>query len=132
MNKTNEEVLEFLGVAEVWLQKNQDDSKFCYAVDKVAKDARSVKKHMEHLINDINVKHAIEDGTPKKLLRNERGEYEYTKNGMLARNKDARELLEQTTEITPHFAEAPEGLRQDLRDAFTGFVIKEGTNGTTE
>ena len=127
---TNTLILEFLGVANEWLKRNQEETKFRYAVAKIARKAERVKATIQETVDDINVENALEDTSTKKLLKNDRDQYEFSKEGMNKRNEAVRKLMQETNEITPHFSEPPDGLPSEFRIVFEGFVIKpEESNG---
>ncbi len=129
MKKTNEEILEFLGGARQWLARNPEDSKLRYAVSRNVKIAEKVQKRVQKAIDRLNIEHAIEkDG---KLLRNDRGEFEYSREEMLKRTDAIEELMQTEVDFDPYYpTEITRELKEEEKDLLYGFVIKEGTNGS--
>jgi viroplasmin and RNaseH domain-containing protein len=128
MTKTNEEVLEFLGGARQWLAKNPDESKLRYAVTRNVKNAEKVQKKVQKKIDRLNVEFALEkDG---KLLRTERGDFEYSREDMLKRADAIEKVMQEEVDFEPyHPTEITREIKDEEKDLLLGFVIKEGTNG---
>ena len=123
MTKTYREIAEFLAVAGKRLQeKSVKDSKFTYALRKVAKSTQKLwEAHLESR-EDLDVEHAATDEKTGVLLRESSGALSFTRDGMKARNKAIREAYAATVEIKPHAAQWPDDLSDSESEAFEGFV----------
>lgn len=132
IQKTFQEILEFSGYANKYLKDHPGDNKFRYALLRTVKFTNRVAITFNDRRDAINIKYclAADDGKGE-ILRDERGDYRFTKDAMLKRNADLSSLLKEETELQVHYAtELPEGLSQIDKDNFTGFVIKE-SDGTS-
>jgi hypothetical protein len=110
------------------LKRNRDktDSKFGYALKKVfGKAIKSHEKHVE-LVEDINVKHAVETDGKLQYRKDRPNELEFSREGMQNRIREIRELLQQEASIEHHYAtDVPDDLSEDEIEVFTGFVISD-------
>ncbi len=116
----------FINAASVYLGRpDAGEGKFAYAVRKLHKAATAAFVPYQQQMDDLRVLHAIEkDG---KLLKDEKGAYEYTRDEQLALNKAIREVNLKPVEIAPFLVAAdniPADLPADFRLAFEGWVIE--------
>lgn len=127
MKKTNREVLQFINVGTMLLRRYKDkNEKFTYALKKVLTRADKWKEKVAESELEINIKHAAEDEKTKVILRNPRGEFEYTREGLQNRNKAVRELLNQEAEVEHHYVtDIPSDLTEEEIEVLTGFVTSD-------
>lgn len=106
---------------------DKKDTKFSLAVKSVLKQYAKHYKTAQEDIDVINIQNALECEKTKELLRDEKGGYKYSKDGMLSRNKEMRELFSKQIEIDQRIVESAScpALNEHQVDAFSGYVIKE-------
>src|SRR5882724_5502824 len=122
--KSYRECFEYVRTAGQWIAKHEEESKFKYALTKVSRKLARVQEKWQELIEEINIEHCASD-KEGVILRDEHGQYKYTKEELLKRNKEVSALYNQEINIEPHFAsEVPEDLGFLEREVFTGFVIQ--------
>lgn len=127
VKKTFQEVLEFSGNANKYLKDHTTDTKFRYALLRTLKFSNRVAITFNDRRDAINIKYclAADDGKGE-ILHDERGDFRFTKDAMLARNGEISSLLKEETDLNVYYAtELPEGILQIDKDNFMGFVIKE-------
>lgn len=128
MQTTNENNIVFINTAQRFLATHKEDSKFNYALKRVIARAKKIYNKYQQLLEDIDVKHCIEkDGI---VLRNGRGEFEFSREGLQTKIKLVRELLEKQVEIEPYISAEKPALSPEEEDAFEGFVIDETTKSS--
>jgi len=108
------------------------DSKFGYAYKRFyQKNYEPTLKELQEKLTDLAVEHALEDKETKALLKDAKGNYEYTKDGKIKLMKAERELLEQTNnkeiEIEPHISPMTPELTEYEFDALNGLVVDRET-----
>lgn len=128
MTKTTyEAIYVFLLVSQVWLAAKEENakSKLGYALQKVRLRAEKLWNQYQAKVEDLNIDHCVVDDKGV-ILKDEKGEYKFTKEGMKARNQARQKLYESEVEIDPHFvtAKLPE-LSTSEQLAFIGFVMRE-------
>ena len=129
-NTTYEGVLNFMVEAAKWLAANGETekpkTKFGYALHKMKAKAEKVWARYQAKLEDLRIDHcAVGEGGV--ILSDEKGSYQFTKDGARGLNK-ANETLRYATpvEIEPHFATGlpKETLTPAQEGAFIGFVIE--------
>jgi len=127
--KSYRECFEFARAGQQWIAKHEEESKFKYALTKVMRKLNRVQERWQELIEESNIEHCATDSAGV-ILRDEKGQYKYTKEELLKRNKRVNSLYDQPVEIAPHFAtEVPEDLTELEREIFNGFVLKDEPEG---
>jgi len=127
IKKTYQDLNEFYGVAQRYVQEHPEDNKLRYALGRTLKSAGRALSDYRDAVEEINVKHclAADDGKGE-ILRDPNGQYKFTKDGMSKRNAEIAKLFRSTASLQVHFAsELPKDLSLADRDNFVGFVIKE-------
>lgn len=127
IKRTYQEIGEFSEAAKGYLQTNPTENKLRYALNRTAKSANRVMTEYREKIDEINVKNclAADDGKGE-ILRDERGQYKFSKDGMLKRNSEVSKLMRSEVEFDVHFAsDVPTELSPTDRDNFLGFVIRD-------
>ena len=127
VKKTFQEILEFSGYANKYLRDHPADNKFRYALLRTVKFVNRVSITFNDRRDAINIKWCLAaDNGKGEILRDERGDYRFTKDAALSRNGEMAQLLNEETDLSVYYAtELPEDLTQIDKDNFTGFVIKE-------
>lgn len=136
--KTYAEAVTFLNVAnEILNQSNGKEpvtlTKFIYALQKVQKKVqKQVEKGFTEPIDDLRVGLALtaDKDTDKmkigELLRDDRGQFRFTRENHLSLTKKHRELLAANVEVESHYADNPPAhISPAQRFALMGFVIKD-------
>lgn len=123
--KTNREIVDFINLAAVWLNKKDvKETKFIYALKKVNKRMMRLFEIYQEGIEDINVKHCAVDGDGV-IKRDDRGQYKFTRDGMQNRNDEIRKLSKESVEIEPYYSnEVPLDLDEVDAETLEGFVIQ--------
>lgn len=123
MNKTNQQIINFINAVGAYVQAHPEDTKFKYALNAVAKRARKLYEKYANSLEDLRIKFAAVD-KDNTILRNEQGGFKFTKEGLLAFRADSTALLEAEVEIEPFTAEdVPVDLNADFKEIFEGFVL---------
>jgi hypothetical protein len=123
--KTYEEVFTFIQLGNAWLTRNdKKDSKFKYGLTKELKAAVALGNKYNEQIEDIDIDHCATDDKGV-ILRDEKNELRFTKDGIKARIKARRELFKSSVEIEPYFAsDVPDDLTEFEKEVFAGFVLR--------
>lgn len=132
-----ERMFEFVAISQQWLVKDQDnaDTKLGYALNKMMSRLKKSQKRYHARVDEIQIDTCVvSDGeamndqgkrTPKGcILKDANGQFEYTKEGALERNRKIQELFESQFEVEAYFAtELPDKLTYAEREAFDGLVM---------
>lgn len=127
ITRTYQEIGEFSDAGRRYLQSNPQENKLRYAINRTLKSVGRVMQDYRDKVDEINIKHclAADDGKGE-ILRDERGQYKFTKEGMLKRNAEVAKLTHTDVKLEVHFVtELPKELSISDRDAFLGFVIRD-------
>lgn len=139
IKKTYREIATFSREARGYLQRReakyrQDNpdsngsvphNKFVHAVNRMLKRAASALEHHDEQVQDLGIECASED-KDGNIAVDERGNFKFSKENLLKRNKKQRELFNSTTTIEPYYAtELPKDLSEEDREVFVDFVIKD-------
>jgi hypothetical protein len=125
MTKTNRQLINFINFARLFMQQHKEQTKFRYALERMDKRLGKQIESYTEAVADLQIEHAATD-EKQAILTDEQGNFRYTKDGIRARNKAQRELLEQPVEIEPYMAtEVPDDLSDAEKQACAGFVIPE-------
>lgn len=134
IKQTYQEIGEFLDAGRRYLEQHPEDSKLRYAVNRTVKSATRLMTDYRDKVDEINIKHclAADDGKGE-ILRDDRGQYKFTKEGMLKRNAEVSALVRSEVSFDVHFAtDLPKDLSQADRDSFLGVVIRENNEEPTK
>lgn len=124
MEKTYQECFEFLSAASQWIAGHEEESKFKYALTKLSRKLSRVQEKYRETVEEINIDHCATD-PGGVILRDERGQYKYTKEELKKRNKKVNGLFHEVVTVEPHYAtEVPETLTDLEKEVFDGFVLK--------
>lgn len=129
MEKTNLQIINFLNFARGYLRKQEDKTKFRYAVERVEKRASKAFDDYSEAMADVQIEHAATESDGGPLLTDAQGGLRFTKEGIRARNKAQKELLSREVEIEPYHATemSKEPLTDAEKEVCAGFVIQEET-----
>ncbi len=134
---TYESILNFRVQAAQWLEMHEETkqpkTKFGYALHKLESQATKLWQRYQGQAEDLRIDHCM-TGEAGVILKDGKGGYEFTKEGMKAFKK-ANDALFQSTEVEfePYFATViPDGLTPAQQEAFVGFALKEAANGEFE
>ncbi len=99
--------------------------KFAYAVRKVKKSAEALYVGYTEQLEDLQIAYALEENG--RLVRNDKGELQYSKNGITERNSSIRALSKQTVNLDPFLVPAASvpDLPWEVRDALIGLIIPD-------
>jgi hypothetical protein len=123
---TYEKLFTFSHIAQAWLNAGKDrvNTKLGYAITRLAPRLQKLERKYQNAIADIQID-CCEVDERGIILKDERGEFRFTKVGLKDRNRKQLELLEAEIEIEPYYAsQAPDDLSESEREAFEGFVLK--------
>jgi hypothetical protein len=124
MKTTYIKLIEFTNVADAYVRTHLEESKLTWGLNRVIKRARKILDDYQFQVEEINITHCAVDGS-EVILRDERGQFKFTKEEILKRNRKIRDLQRTTVEIEPYIvAEVPEGLSIDQKEAFEEFVFE--------
>lgn len=124
---TYQEIGEFVDAGRRYIEQHQEDSKLRYAINRTLKSATRIMTDYRDKVDEINIKHCLAADEGKgEILRDDRGQYKFTKEGMLKRNADVGALVRTEVPFEVHFAtDLPKDLSQADQDSFSGIVIRE-------
>lgn len=128
MRTSFRKLINFTTVAGAYLNEHKAETKLVYALNRTVTQAAKLNDKLQELLNEIDVDCCATEkrGEEEIILRDERGNLMYSKEGLKQRNKRKVELLDrEDVEFEPYFAtKLPARLTDAEIDAFTGFVIK--------
>ena len=125
IDKTYQEINRFMGVANDWLERNPKETKLRYALKKEMKAATVLLTNYQDQLEDANIEHCAVDDKGV-ILRDERGNFRFTKEGLRARNKQINTLFKSTVKIEPYYATDLSDCEftEDEEEVFAGFVLR--------
>lgn len=126
MTKTNLQLVNFINFARIFLQQHKENTKFRYALERMDKRLTPQIESYAEAVADLQIEHAAID-EKGALLTDDKSNFRYTKDGLRARNKGQRDLLDKPLDdFEPYFAtEVPDNLSQIEKETCAGFVLKE-------
>lgn len=134
MKKTFQELNEVDNIVAKLYKTNPTlkDSKFGYAYKRFyEKNYQPILKKLQEELTDLAVEHALEDKETKALLKDDKGNYEYSKEGKIKLMKAERELLEETNskeiEIEPYISPMTPELTEYEFEILNGLVVDRET-----
>lgn len=122
---THERMFDFIAVAQMWLAKDKGhiDTKLGYAIQRTFDRLKKPQQKFQSRRDEIHIDTCLTD-EKGRILRTDRGEFEYTKEGLKERNLKVQSLFEAEIEVEPYYArEIPDGLTFAEKEAFNGFVL---------
>lgn len=122
--KTYREIVTFINAAVPWLEKHPAQSKFHYAVEKVLKTCRKLWADYTEQLEELDIDHCAV-GKDDVILKDQRGELQFTKDGLRKRNAARKELFESSVVVAAFVKDPPDDLAPFEREAFEGFVLAE-------
>ncbi len=132
MKTTYKKLLEFNQIASAFVASEKEETKLKNFVEDAIDAIKDEVTAFNSRLTKKRRKHAAEDNWGA-ILRDERGNYRYTKDGEEALEAEIEEDLnrEVDIELDGYFSPVPETLPKGLVKAFTGFVF-EGKNETAD
>lgn len=133
MTKTNLQLVNFINFARLFGKVAKDGkpitdppkTKWTYALERMEKRLKPQIEAYQEAQGDLQIEHAATD-EKGAILTEPDGRFRYTKDGLRARNKAQKELMEKTVEFEPYYAtELPENLSEIEKETCAGFVLKE-------
>jgi hypothetical protein len=128
IKRTYEDLNRFAVVAQAWLAKDpaNEQGKLAYAITKVMARCEKLLQRYKAKVEDLRIEACLTD-EKGKILRDQRGDFEFTQKGLKDFNAARQKLFEtEEVEIDPHFAtQVPATLTAMEREVFTGIVIRE-------
>lgn len=125
MAKTNRDLVAFLNAAQPWLVAHPEDRKFRYALKKVTKQAERLWATYTEQAEDLDIEHCA-TGKDGVILKDDRGQLSFTKEGLRKRNAARKTLFEADAGVVAFLAaEVPAELTESEREAFAGFVLPD-------
>lgn len=150
MKTTYKKLLDFNTYAGGFLRQIQEKKRKSKGVDDAPVDITEAETKVEAALKDIadqlepfidkynksvnklRRNHALEDPKTMKILRNEQGGYEYSKEGEDDLEAALDELLEneRDLDIEPTFVAIPEDFDRFLTRKFKGFIFEDNVEST--
>lgn len=134
-SKTFDQIVEFSNEAYQFIQKAESEgrgnTKLIYAIKRVSGDPITRQKGILHKCikasqtksRDLQIDYASVDPVSGNLLKDERGQYLYTKENKKALENALEALTNEYMEFTPYIAtEITEELTEYQKELFKGFV----------
>ena len=135
--KTLEEIVEFSNEAYLFMQKAESEgkgeTKLIYAIKKLVGNPATRQKGIltkairpnQIKSRDIQIDYASVDAVTGNLLKDERGQYLYTKDNKKSLENALDELTNEPIAFEPYIAtEVSEELSEYQKELFKGFVLK--------
>lgn len=140
--ETNNQVVVFRDMASLYLRYSKGRTKLHHALDKMLKRLKRTHEKFIDDQSDLRTDAASVDPESKVLLKDEKGNYSYTKEKEKELRANLRKLGDALALVEPHYInedEIPSNLEikyegndgkiytltdYDVRSAFEGFVIK--------
>jgi hypothetical protein len=123
--KTYRDLVAFLNAAQPWLLAHPEDRKFRYALKKVTKQGEKLWATYTEQAEDLDIEHCA-TGKDGVIVKDERGQVAFTKEGLRKRNAARKALFETDAGVVPFLAaEVPPELTESEREAFAGFVLPD-------
>lgn len=114
--------------ASNYLSTHADETKLKYALEKMLKLTEGIEAKWQSFVSDTEIDNAAVDAAgiiQFKITEKGGREYQYTKDGLKARDKAVNEKFEQadTNEIEPYtVSELPEGIEKEWLEVFAPFI----------
>lgn len=133
MTKTNLQLINFINFSRLYGKVDKDGkaipnppkTKWTYALERMEKRLTPQIEAYQEAAADLQIEHAATD-EKGAIMTEPDGRFRYTKEGLLARNKAQKKLMNQTVEFEPYYAtDLPENLSQIEKETCAGFVLKE-------
>lgn len=125
MKKTHQEIVAFLNASHSYIERHPKESKFKYALTRTEKSLKNLYEEYAEKIADLNIEHCVADDKGV-ILKDERGEFQFTKESLRLRNKAQKAVLMEAVAVKGYTAqEIPDDLTDDEREIFAGFVLPE-------
>lgn len=120
---TYRQINEFIAAASVYLKAHPEPSKLEYALKKMLKRSGAVMEDYNEKLEDLRIDNCIENDKGV-IARDERGNYQFSKDGLKTLLKAHRELADKPVSLEVYIATAlPENLSEADRENFAGFVV---------
>jgi hypothetical protein len=104
VEKTYRELLEFQAKVQQITSApyNEDNENVAPRVllARVSKKINKALEEYEEAIETIRIKHCLKDSSSNKIIRNEKGQYEFDADGTLAMIKEVKDLQKTSVEIS--------------------------------
>ncbi len=125
---TYEQLFIFARAAQAWLAKDKanERTKLGYAMHRMLARTEQFQNTYNNAVADLQVDACATDENDI-ILRDGRGQMEYTKDGFKELTRNRQALYESAIEVETYIAtEVPKGLSNIELDEFAGFVIAPG------
>jgi len=127
--KTYSQVIHFANVGSLYLEKNTgSENKLCGAIKSSFKQVSKLIDSYNDLVEDARIECCYTD-EKGIIVRNEKGELQFTPEGQLKLKRKVKVLLEIPVEVHQRIYDVSEEtlstLSEEEREAFSGIVIVE-------
>lgn len=124
--KTNSELIQFINVANEILFSEYKETKFALSIKKQAKVFQNALEKYNEDMEDARVEHCSVDERGNIIYNPDKSKV-FSKDGLHALNKKARELIKQSVEVEIFIKEEsfPENFKEEYREYFTEFINGE-------
>lgn len=130
---TYERLINYNAHSRVWLNEDKGNAKtkLGYAISRLSPRIEKLLQRYQNESEDINIDHCATDDKGY-ILRDERGDYRFTRDELKKRNHARQKLFESEVEIEPYFAtEVPDDLPAAFHEICLGLIIREETESAT-
>jgi hypothetical protein len=117
------DIFQFIQNANNWLSNHKDETRIHYALRKLIKQCNKLIVVYQEKIEELNIDNCSVD-EKGIILRDERNEYKFTKEGLKKRNEQRREEYEKLQVITPFYITDKSPLSEADIDNFRGFIVE--------
>jgi hypothetical protein len=126
LKTTYEQLFIFARAAQAWLAKDKanENTKLGYAIHKMLTRSEQFQGRYNNAVSDLQADNCA-TGDKGVILRDARGNMEFTPEGIKKLTQQRQALYESEIEVEVYFAtQVPEDLTDIERDDFAGFVLK--------
>jgi len=100
-----------------------EQTKFSSSVKNILKQIEKLKVDYDEKLEDLRINNCLEDEKTKAILRDEQGNYKFSKESQKKLGVEHKELLKETCEIHIRITDAPSDLDVETYFTFDGILI---------
>lgn len=131
---TLNQLAEFDQVASAYLSKNgfiedlkyttKVETKLTSAIKSIFKQYQKALKDIQSDIELININNCLDDPNTKEILKDEKGNFKYSKEGLINRKKEIKAIFDKKIDIHDRIIDSfPSNLTEEEIEMFQGIVI---------
>lgn len=132
VTRTNRELVMLEQALGAYLDSQKDRfTKLTYAANKILSAIRTPLTAYRTAFTDLNVEYAYVNDKGV-IQKDARGDVDFTKDGLKARNAAHNALMNQPVECPTHLVKMPADLGHEYREIFAGILFEPPTEPTDE